>query len=194
MNKIIWIEGLPAAGKTTLAKALAAKFEASNIRAINLDGDMLRQGLCADLQFSEADRTENLRRAGEMAKLLVTQGFTVIASFITPTERDRGMLRNIIGAEHWFEVYLATPLAVCESRDPKGLYRRARAGGMKGLTGIDGVFEVPIHADLVLDSYVDNLQLCIDRVFESLNQQHALESFSESHDPQLLEYVSMSHQ
>lgn len=163
--KVVWIEGLSGAGKTTLGNALAKRLLAIGYQVVNLDGDMLRQGVCCDLGFSDEDRTENLRRAGELAKLLVAQNFIVIASFITPFETDRDMLRRIIGLDAWLEVYMATPLEVCETRDPKGLYKAAREGRIRGLTGVDAPFESPIHADLALNSQCESLSGCVDAVF-----------------------------
>lgn len=164
MSKVIWIEGLSGAGKTTLAQALVQRLSASGSCVVNLDGDMLRQGVCRDLGFSDEDRAENLRRAGELAKLLVAQNFIVVASFITPFEKDRDTLRKIIGLDAWLEVYMATPLAVCEARDPKGLYKAAREGRIRGFTGVDARFECPMHADLTLNSQSESLSNCVDAV------------------------------
>lgn len=117
-----------------------------------LDGDVLRSGLCSDLGFSDADRTENIRRAAELAAILNRSGLDVVAALISPMAHDRALARQIIGHQAMVEVHVATPLALCEQRDPKGLYMRARRGGLPGLTGVGAPYEEPLHPQLRIDT------------------------------------------
>jgi bifunctional enzyme CysN/CysC len=149
----IWITGLSAAGKTTLAEAVAAALRGSGRNAYVLDGDALRQGLSRDLGFSEGDRAENVRRIGEVARLMADAGLTVVVAAISPVARDRDLVR----ARHaeaglgFLEVHVDTPLAACEARDPKGLYARARRGELADFTGIDAPYERPVAPDVRVD-------------------------------------------
>ncbi len=149
-GRTIWFTGLSASGKSTLSEMLKVILEARGISVVLLDGDVLRQGLNRDLGFSEQDRTENLRRAGEVAKILSDIGHTVIAAFITPLENVRQSLRALFTETQFAEIFLDCPLEVCEARDPKGLYRKARKGEIKEVTGISSPFEVPCASDLVV--------------------------------------------
>lgn len=142
----VWLMGLPGSGKSTLGDLLAAGLVAEGVPVMRLDGDALRSGLNADLGFLPADRRENLRRAAEVARLFNQAGLTVVASFITPLEDDRSCVRQIIGPPHFLEVFIDTPLALCELRDPKGMYRRARAGQIPLFTGVSAPFEPPADA------------------------------------------------
>ncbi len=147
-----WFTGLPASGKTTLASAWAAQLQAGGAQAYVLDGDVLRQGLCADLGLGDADRAENIRRAGCVAKLLVDAGVTAVCAFVSPFAADRQKVRALFAPGQFVEIYLSTPLAECARRDPKQLYAKARAGQIKGLTGWDAPYEAPQGADLVLNT------------------------------------------
>lgn len=138
-----WITGLSGSGKSSLARALSDALKAQEIAAVVLDGDELRRGLCSDLGLSDADRRENIRRAGEVARLMYDTGLVVICAFISPFAADRERARGLFPAGRFAEVYLSTPLEVCMQRDPKGLYARARAGAISGLTGWDAPYEVP---------------------------------------------------
>ena len=133
----IWLTGLSGAGKSTLAAGLEARLVAAGRASYVLDGDNVRHGLNRDLGFSPEDRRENIRRVAEVARLMNDAGLIVITAFISPYREDRRMARDIIGGERFLEVYLNTPLAVCEARDPKGLYKRARQGGVAEFTGIN---------------------------------------------------------
>lgn len=148
----IWLTGLSGAGKSTLSRLLHEALRLQGRASCVLDGDALRSGLCRDLGFSEADRHENIRRVAEVARLMNGAGVTVIGALISPLARDRAMAREIIGAHQFLEVHVATSLAVCEARDPKGLYRKARAGQLPGFTGIDSSYEAPATPDLRLDT------------------------------------------
>jgi adenylyl-sulfate kinase len=149
---VIWFTGLSGAGKATLANALEAALFERGKHSYLLDGDNLRHGLNQDLGFSEADRTENIRRVGEVAKLFVDAGLIVLAAFISPFQMDRASIKDLIGDDHVVEVYLDTPLSVCEKRDPKGMYRKARNGEITGFTGIDSPYEAPESADIVINT------------------------------------------
>jgi adenylyl-sulfate kinase len=161
----IWFSGLSGAGKTTLAHALEHRLNAHGKKCIVLDGDQIRSGLNSDLGFSASDRSENIRRVAELAKLINDSGFMVISSLISPFEADRYMARQIIGAARFKEVYINTPLDVCESRDVKGLYKRARRGEIHGFTGVTSPFEPPRQADLVLDTSCMDVDCCVDLIF-----------------------------
>lgn len=147
-----WFTGLPGAGKTTLAMHLEARLVRRGLAAFVLDGDNLRHGLCRDLGFSDADRGENIRRTAEVCRLFNEAGVISLCALVSPLATQRAMARDIVGTTRFFEIHVATPLAVCESRDPKGLYRRARQGTLRGLTGVDGLYERPEHPALTLDT------------------------------------------
>lgn len=153
-----WFTGLSGAGKTTLANAMAQHLRAQGQAVCVLDGDVLRAGLCHDLGFSEADRAENMRRTAELAKLLSSQGITVIAALISPTTAGRAAARQTIGPDQFIEVYVNTPLAVCQQRDTKGLYAKARQDSSFALTGLKAPYEPPLDADLCIDTSQLNLQ------------------------------------
>lgn len=147
---LVLFTGLPSSGKTSTAFLVEKALIDRGIASYVLDGDNLRTGLCSDLGFSSADRCENLRRAGEVARLMVDAGLVVLASFVSPYEEDRNMLRRLFKKNRFYEVYIKCPVEVCEKRDPKGLYRRARKGEIKNYTGIDGPYEEPNAPDLVV--------------------------------------------
>jgi len=147
-----WFTGLPGAGKTTLARAWAQQLQAQNQLAVVLDGDELRKGLNSDLGFSDADRAENMRRVAEVAKLFNQAGMHALVALVSPTVQGRGVAKQIIGANHFVEIFVSTPLAICQQRDPKGLYARAAGQEQFGLTGVQSPYEPPGHADLVIDT------------------------------------------
>ena len=147
---VIWLFGLSGSGKTTLANHLAAGLHARGILAAQLDGDDLRAGLSQGLGFSDADRTENLRRAAEVARIMVNSGNVVICSFITPFRTQRDLVRRVIGDSDLSVVHVAAPLEVCMQRDPKGLYSQAKAGRLPGLTGYEARFEEPTKSEVSL--------------------------------------------
>ncbi|MCC6070133.1 adenylyl-sulfate kinase [Massilia sp. GCM10020059] len=148
----LWMTGLSGAGKSTLAQALFAELQQRGTRAFVLDGDHLRQGLCADLGFSAADRHENIRRAGAVARLMFDAGLVVICAFVSPFAADRDRVRRLFPAGRFVEVYLSTPLATCAARDPKGLYARAARDATLGLTGVQAPYEPPAEPELTLDT------------------------------------------
>lgn len=149
---LVLFTGLSGSGKSTLANHLERKLQLKNITTYTLDGDNLRLGLNKDLQFSQEDRKENLRRMAETGKLMVDAGVVTLAAFISPLESDRNMIRSIIGPEDYVEIYLSTSLTECERRDVKGLYLKARKGIIHDFTGISAPYETPSNPDLVLDT------------------------------------------
>jgi len=151
LSGILWLTGLPASGKTTLALELDRSLFKQGWHSFVLDGDNVRHGLCADLGFSEKDRSENIRRIGEVAKLFAQSGCVVITAFVSPYRADRDRVRRIAG-DLFHEVYVATPLSVCENRDPKGLYQRARRGEISEFTGVSAPYEPPLAPELKLDT------------------------------------------
>lgn len=167
---MIWLTGLSGAGKSTLADALEKKLIEHGKHTYLLDGDNVRLGLCKDLGFSDKDREENIRRVSEVAKLFVDAGLIVITSFISPFQRDRELAKSVIGEENFVEVYLSTPIEECERRDPKGLYKKARSGLIKQFTGIDSPYEVPLAAELVIDTINDSLQNSVNQVIAFLSK------------------------
>jgi adenylylsulfate kinase len=149
---LIWFTGLSASGKSTIAYTLEHALVQRGHLAYVLDGDNIRHGLNKNLGFSAADRAENIRRIGEVGKLFVDAGIITMTSFISPYRADRDAARATLGAGNFFEVFCDTPIDVCEKRDPKGLYKKARAGELKGFTGIDDPYEAPLKPELVLDA------------------------------------------
>lgn len=147
---VLWFTGLSGSGKTTLSDALEAELIQRGFKTYILDGDKIRDGLCKDLGFSEEDRTENIRRVGEVANLMRDSGLIVLSAFISPFEKDREMVRKLIGAENLVRIFVDCPLEVCEQRDVKGLYKKARAGLIKSFTGISSPFEIPQESELIL--------------------------------------------
>lgn len=157
----LWLTGLSAAGKTTLAHALADALAAKGVKCEVLDGDIVRQKLSRDLGFSRQDRSENIRRVADLCQQLNDTGIVTIAALISPYRADREMARHTIGENRFIEVYLATPLPVCEARDPKGLYKRARAGEISHFTGISDTYEVPLSPDLSFDTSRQPTHECV---------------------------------
>ncbi|OCA54969.1 adenylyl-sulfate kinase [Photorhabdus namnaonensis] len=147
---VIWFTGLSGSGKSTVAGALEQALFQRGIKTYLLDGDNLRHGLCSDLDFSEQDRQENIRRVGEVASLMVDAGLVVLTAFISPHKAERQKVRELLEPGQFIEVFVDTPLEICESRDPKGLYKKARAGEIRHFTGIDSVYEVPDNPEIYL--------------------------------------------
>lgn len=162
-GRVIWLTGLSGSGKSTLANALTTVLHQRGMRTYLLDGDNVRQGLNKDLGFTDADRTENIRRVAEVAKLMMDAGLIVLTAFISPFRQEREMARNLIGAQDFVEIFIDTPLAICEERDPKGLYKKARAGQLPNMTGIDSPYEAPEAPHLRLDMGVLSLDEAVER-------------------------------
>lgn len=165
-----WLTGLPAAGKTTLAMAVADHLRGLGHPVCILDGDDLRRGLNANLEFSEADREENVRRAAEVARLVLDSGIFVVAALISPYRSGRALARALTGADRFVEVFVDTPLAVCQQRDPKNLYAMARSGEITGLTGIDAPYEAPQEPELRLRSDKESPAALADRVIRYIKE------------------------
>jgi len=147
---VLWFTGLSGSGKSTVAGALEQALHPLGVSTYLLDGDNVRHGLCRDLGFSDADRKENIRRVGEVAKLMVDAGLVVLTAFISPHRAERQMVRDMLPEGRFIEIFVDTPLAVCEARDPKGLYKKARAGELRNFTGIDSVYEAPEQPEIHL--------------------------------------------
>lgn len=165
---VLWLTGLSGSGKSTLASALNEFFFKQGLRSYLLDGDNIRHGLNKDLGFDHDSRVENIRRIGEVAKLMVDAGLVVITAFISPFRSDREMVRSMFEAEEFIEVFVGTPLEVCEKRDPKGLYKKARSGLIKEFTGIDSPYEKPLTAEISLDSDKQTIEAEIESVLQYL--------------------------
>lgn len=165
---VVWLTGLSGAGKSTIAQALHDMLQHQGIRSCILDGDLIRSRLCADLGFTAADRTENIRRIAEVARLLADAGVLVITACISPFQADRNMARILVGADRFHEVFINTSLALCEARDPKGLYRRARTGELPNFTGISSPYEAPTCAALQLDTTTQDAYACAQAIYELL--------------------------
>ena len=166
--RCIWLTGLSGSGKSTIANALDATLHASGAKTFLLDGDNVRHGLNKDLGMSEKDRTENIRRVGEVAKLMVDAGLIVVCAFISPYNRDRQTVRSIFADGQFVEVFLNTPLEVCEQRDPKGLYKKARAGIIKQFTGISDPYEAPLAADVEIDTSRSNVEKSVRSILAKM--------------------------
>jgi len=165
---VVWLTGLPASGKTTIARAVEAALFGRAVQIYVLDGDVLRRGLCRDLGFSPADRTENIRRAGELAALFADAGFVVLVAFISPTAADRHAARHAASGVSFIEVFVDCPLAECQHRDPKNLYQRARAGEIAHLTGVSAPYQAPKNPEVHLHTDTTPVAECAARIIRHL--------------------------
>ncbi len=156
--KVFWLTGLSGSGKSTLANALEKSLFNDGYHALVLDGDNIRTGINSNLQFSPEDRKENIRRIAEVAKLFISQGQICIVSFISPTIEMRKMAKDIIGEKDFVEVFIDTPIEICEQRDVKGLYKKARAGEIKDFTGVNAPYEIPVHPDIHIRTENNSLE------------------------------------
>lgn len=171
---VLWFTGLSGAGKSTLAHAVEERLHQKGCRTYVLDGDNVRHGLCGDLGFSEVDRHENIRRIGETAKLFVDAGVIVLTAFISPFHADRERVRGLVMPGDFLEIYCQCPLEVCEQRDVKGLYKKARAGEVKQFTGISSPYETPQASELVVDTANLSLEQSADAVLALLCERGVL--------------------
>jgi len=169
-STIIWFTGLSGSGKSSLAYALEDALHKSEIRTYVLDGDNIRQGLCSDLGFSRNDRTENIRRIGEVSKLMMESGSIVLVAFISPFQNDRRIARELVGIGDFIEVYCDSPLNICELRDSKGLYKKARSGEIPEFTGISSPYEIPDNPELILDTNSLSIDECLDKLISYMKK------------------------
>jgi adenylylsulfate kinase len=168
---VIWFTGLSGSGKSTLAHAVEESLHQRGCRTFVLDGDNVRHGLCSDLGFSSEDRVENIRRIGEIAKLFVEAGVIVLTAFISPYRSDRERARGIVAHGDFVEIYCNTPLEICEERDVKGLYKKARAGQIPEFTGISSPYEAPENPELSIDTGKGEVDVCVQQVLNAMVQR-----------------------
>ncbi len=171
---IIWFTGLSASGKTTIADLLEKKLFEKNKKTYLLDGDNIRHGLSADLSFSDEDRFENIRRVSEVSKLMVDAGLIVISAFISPFQAERKMAREIFEKEEFVEVFVDTPIEICEKRDTKGLYKKAKEGLVKNFTGISSKYEIPKNPEIILKAGEKNPEDCSEQIIEFLQRNNKI--------------------
>ncbi|MES9993369.1 MAG: adenylyl-sulfate kinase [Candidatus Thiodiazotropha sp.] len=167
-SKLLWFTGLSGSGKSTLAHALEERLHQRGCRTYVFDGDNVRHGLCRDLGFGIEDRTENIRRIGEMSKLFVDAGIIALTAFISPIRKDREKVRELFQGGDFIEVYVKASIEACEARDVKGLYKKARAGEIPNFTGISSPYETPEEPEIVIDTENRKIDECIDDLLESL--------------------------
>jgi adenylylsulfate kinase len=167
---LIWFTGLSGSGKSTLANLLESKLHSEGIHTFLLDGDNIRLGLNKDLGFTENDRKENLRRIGEVGKLMVDAGIVTIAAFVSPFEQDRKMVQEILGKENYLEIFVSTPLEECIRRDVKGLYKRALKGEIPHFTGVSSPYEAPSRSDLTIDTTDLSFESCLEKIYQLIQQ------------------------
>jgi len=172
---IVWFTGLSASGKSSLAHALEAKLHHLGCRTFVFDGDNVRHGLCADLGFSAEDRHENIRRIGEMAKLFIEAGVIALSAFISPYKADREKIRYLVGADNFIEIYCHCSLETCETRDKKGLYRKARRGEIRNFTGISSPYEAPEAPELAIDTEKYSMEESVEKVMTLLIENRYIE-------------------
>ncbi len=171
---VIWFTGLSGAGKSTLANALNEALHLKGISTYVLDGDNIRHGLCKDLGFSDNDREENIRRIGEVANLFMDAGIVAITAFVSPFKADRDKVRSIIGNNDFIEIYCAADLSVCEKRDTKGLYKKARLGEIKEFTGISSPYEIPINPEISINTGTIGLTDSVKQIIDYLNEKNLI--------------------
>lgn len=165
---ILWFTGLSGAGKSTLAHAVEEELHQNGYRTFVLDGDNIRHGLCSDLGFTPEDRIENIRRVGEVAKLFMQAGIIVLTAFISPYRVERERVRGLVEHGDFIEIYCDSPVEICESRDVKGLYKKARAGLIPEFTGISSPYETPLNPELIVSTGKTNLESCVQQVIDEL--------------------------
>ena len=164
--RLIWFTGLSGSGKSTLAVQLEAQLHGLGFKTYLLDGDNIRAGINKDLTFTDEGRVENIRRIGEVARLMLDAGIVVLSAFISPFRADREQVKAIVGEENYIEVFVDAPIEVCEQRDVKGLYKKARAGEVKNFTGIDSPYEIPNSPDVIIETGILSVEESIGRLME----------------------------
>ena len=170
-SAVLWFTGLSGSGRSTLAHVLEEKLFKKGCKTLVLDGDNVRHGLNSNLDFSDDDRKENIRRIGEVAKLMLESGLIVMTAFISPFREDRVAVRNLISNSDFIEIYCKASLKTCEARDVKGLYKRARAGEIKNYTGIDSPYEAPDNPELIIDTDKDTLDESVTKIYSFLERK-----------------------
>ncbi len=170
-SAILWFTGLSGSGKSTIAHAVEEKLYQMGIHTYVLDGDNVRTGLNKDLGFSPEDRKENIRRIGEVSKLFVDAGIIVLSAFISPYKKDREFVRNIVDDGEFIEIYVKCPIEVCESRDVKGLYKKAREGLIKNFTGIDDPYEEPENPEIVIETDKETVEESVEKIINYLKEK-----------------------
>ncbi len=165
---VVWFTGLSGSGKSTLANEIEIELNKRKIRTYILDGDNLRKGLNKDLSFSDNDRKENIRRVAEVSKILMDAGTVVLSAFITPFENDRELIKLLIGSDHFIEIFVDCPLEVCEKRDTKGLYEKARNGEILNFTGISSAYEIPKQPNLTINTSVNSVADCTEQILNCI--------------------------
>lgn len=165
---LLWFTGLSGSGKSTIANVVEQEFFKQNIKTYTLDGDTIRKGINNDLSFSPEDRTENIRRIAEVANLMLDAGLVVLAAFVSPYKKDRENIKNIVKDANFVEIYINTSLEECERRDVKGLYKKARAGEIKEMTGISSPYEAPEHADIEIKTEEESIEAAAKKIVEAI--------------------------
>ena len=179
-SRCIWFTGLSGSGKSTIANLVEKRLHAEGRHTYLLDGDNVRHGLNKDLGFTDADRVENIRRVAEVSRLMVDAGLLTLVSFISPFRAERQLARDLLGDGEFFEVFIDTPLAEAERRDPKGLYRKARAGELKHFTGIDSPYEAPENPEIRIDTTELSAELAAERIISMLHDKGVFDSDDDS--------------
>jgi adenylylsulfate kinase len=171
---VLWFTGLSGSGKSTIANAVDHALFQTGLRSYVLDGDNIRHGLNSDLSFDAADRKENIRRIGEVAKLFVDSGQLVLSAFISPFQEDRKLVREMFEAEEFIEIFLKCPIQVCENRDPKGLYKKARKGDIPEFTGISSPYEMPSRPEIVIETDNMTIEESVEKIIAYLKDKKIL--------------------
>jgi len=175
-STVLWFTGLSGSGKSTIAHAVEERLYQKGCRTIVLDGDNIRYGLCSDLNFSDNSRKENIRRIGEVAKLFIESGVITLAAFISPFKKDRNKVKNTLPNGDFIEIFVKCPINVCEDRDIKGVYKKAREGKVKNFTGIDSPYEAPESPDLILNTDKEKIEESVDEVMDLLIYRKVINS------------------
>ena len=173
---LIWFTGLSGSGKSTLANLVEIELHKKGLSTYTLDGDNIRRGINKNLSFTPEDRTENIRRVGEIANLMIDAGLITLAAFISPYIKDREGVKQIVGADNFIEIYVNTSIEECERRDVKGLYKKARKGEIKNMTGISAQYEPPVNPDIEVITDNQSIEACIDRILKFLNKKNILKN------------------
>lgn len=173
-SAVLWFTGLSGSGKSTLAHAVEERLHQRGCRSFVLDGDNVRHGLCGDLGFSAQARQENIRRIGEMAKLFMEAGVIVLTAFISPYRADRRRVREMVADADFIEIYCDAPIEVCEARDVKGIYKKARAGQIAEFTGISSPYEAPDHSEIIVETGQASLDDCVSRIMGELERREVI--------------------